>query len=93
MYQKTVFIENSSIFGQIELKIGQNWSIFPAISRGRISREKCLAKPFLVLARNARNVHVYLLHIGNQLLDYVHVLSNLIHMAKEIKVTTMIAFN
>ena len=35
-----------------------NWLIFLAISRGHISREKCLAKPFLVLARNARNVHV-----------------------------------
>ena len=35
--------------------MGQNWSSFAAISRGRISREKCLAKSFLVLARNARN--------------------------------------
>ena len=50
--------ENVSNLGQIGLKMGQNWSIFPAISRGRISREKCLAKPFLVLARNARNVHL-----------------------------------
>ena len=74
-------------------KIGQKMVSFSRNFSRRISREKCLAKPFLVLARNARNVHVYLLHIGNQLLDYVHVLSNLIHMAKEIKVTTMIAFN
>ena len=55
--------ENNSIFGQIRTKISQKWWIFLAISRGhisrgRISREKCLAKPFLVLARNARNVHV-----------------------------------
>ena len=45
-------------FGQIGPKISQKWPIFLAISRGRISREKCLAKPFFVLARNARNVHV-----------------------------------
>ena len=39
-------------------KWAPNWLIFLAISRGCISREKCLAKPFPVLARNARNVHV-----------------------------------
>ena len=44
--------ENNSIFGQIRTKISQKWWIFLAISRGRISREKCLAKPFHVLARN-----------------------------------------
>ena len=37
-----------------------NWLIFLAISRGHISREKCLANPFPVLARNARNVPVYI---------------------------------
>ena len=51
-------IENHSIFGQIRTKISPKWRIFLAISRGRISREKCLANTFLVLARNARNVHV-----------------------------------
>ena len=53
--------ENHSIFGLIRTKISQKRGIFLAISRGRISREKCLAKPFLVLARNARNVHLYYL--------------------------------
>ena len=56
--KKEFWFENCSIFGEIRTKISQKWRIFLAISRGRISREKCLAKPFLVLARNARNVHV-----------------------------------
>ena len=40
-------------------KLAKSSPFFFAISRSRISREKYLAKPFLVLARNARNVHVY----------------------------------
>ena len=49
---------NWSIFGQIGLKIGRKLVNFSRNFSGRISREKCLAKPFLVLARNARNVQV-----------------------------------
>ena len=60
IHEKQIYLKNSPNLGQIGLKISQKWSIFPVISRGRISREKCLAKPFLVLARNARNVQVYL---------------------------------
>ena len=38
----------------------QNWVNFSRNFSRRISREKCLAKSFLVLARNARNVQVYI---------------------------------
>ena len=55
---------NGGILPKTLFKFGSNWAsdwlIFLAISRGRISREKCLANPFFVLARNARNVHVYM---------------------------------
>ena len=51
-------IENCLNFGQIGVQNGQKLADFSRNFSRRISREKCLAKPFLVLARNARNVHV-----------------------------------
>ena len=52
------FPKNWPIFWRIWLEFRQNLVNFSRNFSRRISREKCLAKPFLVLARNARNVPV-----------------------------------
>ena len=57
---KKLYLKNDLKFGQIEVLIVQKLVIFSRNFSRRISREKCLAKPFFVLSRNARNVPVYL---------------------------------